>query len=138
VFTVSGSGDIAPEVGGVNATIDDSLAGVFAGLVVAIVLGALFMTAEYRSGLIRTTLAASPRRGQVVAAKAVVLGSATFVAGLAGTALSVVLGEQVLRANNNFVYPSSALTELQVIAGTAALLASTCSSRPCPTRPGDG
>ena len=126
VFTVSGSGDIAPEVGGVDSagrTIDDSLAGVFAGLIVAIVLGALFMTAEYRSGLIRTTLAASPRRGRVLAAKAVVLGSATFVAGLAGTALSVVLGEQVLRANHNVVYPSSALTELQVMAGSAALLA---------------
>ncbi len=32
------------------------------------------MTAEYRTGLIRTTLAAGPRRGHVLAAKAVVLG----------------------------------------------------------------
>ena len=32
--------------------------------------GALFITAEYRRGLIRTTLAASPRRGRVLAAKA--------------------------------------------------------------------
>lgn len=126
VFTVSGSGDIAPQVGGVDSvgrTIDDSLAGVFAGLIVAIVLGALFISTEYRCGLIRTTLAASPRRGRVLAAKAAVLGSATFVAGLAGAALSVVLGEQVLRANHNYVYPSNALTDLQVIAGSAALLA---------------
>jgi hypothetical protein len=126
MFTVSGSGDIAPEVGGVDSagrTIDDSLAGVFAGLIVTIVLGALFMTAEYRSGLIRITLAASPRRGRVLAAKAVVVGSATFVAGLAGTVLSVVLGEQVLRAEHNYVYPTSTLTDLQVIAGSAALLA---------------
>jgi ABC-type transport system involved in multi-copper enzyme maturation permease subunit len=126
VFTVSGSGDIAPEVGDVDSasrTIDDTLTGVFAGLIAAIVLGALFITAEYRRGLIRATLAASPRRGRVLAAKAVVLGSATFVAGLAATGLSVVLGEQVLRANHNSIYPSSALTQLQVIAGTAALLA---------------
>jgi ABC-type transport system involved in multi-copper enzyme maturation permease subunit len=126
VFTVSGSGDIAPEVGGVDSagrTIDDSLAGVFAGLIVAIVLGALFVTAEYRRGLIRTTLAASPRRGRVLAAKAAVLGSATFVAGLAGTVLSVVLAEQVLRADHDTIYPVGALTELQVVAGTAALLA---------------
>jgi ABC-type transport system involved in multi-copper enzyme maturation permease subunit len=126
VFTVSGSGDIAPEVGGADGvvlTVDDTLAGVFAGLIVAIVLGALSITAEHRRGLIRTTLAASPRRGRVLAAKAVVLGSATFAAGLAGAALSVVLGEQVLRANHDYVYPSSALTDLRVIAGTAALLA---------------
>jgi len=125
VLTVSGSGDIAPAVGvdGVGRTIDDSLAGVFAGLIVAIVLGALFITAEYRRGLIRTTLAVSPRRGRVLAAKAIVVGSATFVAGLAGAALSVVLGEQVLRANHNFIYPSSALAELGVIVGTAGLLA---------------
>jgi ABC-type transport system involved in multi-copper enzyme maturation permease subunit len=126
VFTVSGSGDIAPAVGGVDdagVTIDDTLAGVFAGLIVAIVLGALFITSEYRRGLIRTTLAASTGRGRVLAAKAVVLGCATFAAGLVGTAMSVVLGELVLRAGHNPIYPTSMLTELQVIAGSAALLA---------------
>ena len=44
-----------------------------------IVIAAMFITAEYRRGLIRTTLAASPRRGRVLAAKAVVIGAVTFV-----------------------------------------------------------
>jgi ABC-2 type transport system permease protein len=47
-------------------------------------LGALVATNEYGSGLIRTTLAATPQRGLVLAAKAV-------LAGLAAFALAVVI-----------------------------------------------
>jgi ABC-2 type transport system permease protein len=43
--------------------------------------GVLAMTAEYSSGLIRTTFAAVPRRRAVLAAKAVVAGAVTLVAG---------------------------------------------------------
>jgi hypothetical protein len=44
------------------------------------VVAALFVTSEYRRGLIRTKLAASPRRGRVVlAAKAVVIGAVSAV-----------------------------------------------------------
>ena len=67
-----------------GATIAQTLIGAFAGLIVVIVVAAMFMTAEYRRGLIRITLAASPRRGRVLAAKAVVIGAVTFVAGLVG------------------------------------------------------
>src|SRR5262249_37732538 len=77
--TVSGSGDIAPLLMGFRP-IEDTLRGSFAGLIVVIVVGTMFVTAEYRRGLIRTTLAASPRRGQVLAAKAIVIGSAAFAA----------------------------------------------------------
>ena len=47
----------------------------FAGLIAVVVVAAMFITAEYRRGLIRITLAASPRRGRVLAAKAVVIGA---------------------------------------------------------------
>jgi hypothetical protein len=40
----------------------------------------MFMTAEYRWGLIRITFAASPRRGRVLAAKAMVIGAVTVAA----------------------------------------------------------
>jgi len=43
------------------------------------VLGALVVTNEYGHGLIRTTLAATPQRGLVLAAKAVLLGLVAFV-----------------------------------------------------------
>jgi ABC-type transport system involved in multi-copper enzyme maturation permease subunit len=120
-FTVTGSGDIAPVVEG--AGIERTLIGAFAGLIAVIVVATLFITAEYRRGLIRTTLAASPRRGRVLAAKAVVTGSVTFVAGLVATALAVPLGARILRANGNSIVSVTALTELRVMAGTAALLA---------------
>ena len=80
-FTVSGSGDIAPVVAGAiggGTRIEDAIsAGSFAAVIAVAVLGALFMTAEYRRGLIRLTLAASPRRGRVLAAKAIVIGAVT-------------------------------------------------------------
>jgi ABC-type transport system involved in multi-copper enzyme maturation permease subunit len=121
-FTVTGSGDIAPLVGG-GVGIEDTLTGAFAGLIVVIVVATMFVTAEYRRGLVRTTLAASPHRGRVLAAKAVVIGAVTFVAGLAAAAIAVPLGERILRANGNSLYPVSSLTQVRVVAGTAALLA---------------
>jgi regulation of enolase protein 1 (concanavalin A-like superfamily) len=92
-FTVTGSGDIAPMVasGGRSKTVSDSLVGVFAGLIAVIVVAAMFITGEYRRGLIRTTLAASPRRGRVLAAKAIVIGAVTFVAGLVSSTLAVLV-----------------------------------------------
>jgi ABC-type transport system involved in multi-copper enzyme maturation permease subunit len=121
-FTVTGSGDIAPVADG-GTGIERTLIGAFAGLIAVIVVATLFIAAEYRRGLIRTTLAASPRRGRVLAAKAVVIGAVTFAAGLAAAALAVPLGERILRANGNHIVPVTALTELRVMAGTAALLA---------------
>ena len=124
-FTVAGSGDIAPSVmpQGVGTPISMTLVGAFAGLIAIIVVATGFITAEYRRGLIRVTLAASPRRGRVLAAKAIVIGSVTFVAGLASAAAAIPLGERVLRRHGNFIAPVPALTELRVIVGTAMLLA---------------
>ncbi len=125
-LTVTGTGDIAPDVGGqVGTPIEQTLTGVFGALIAVIVVAALFITAEYRRGLIRVTFAASPARGRVLAAKAVVIGAVTFVAGLAGGAGAVGFGTALLRSNGNFILPVSALTEVRVVAGTAALLAVT-------------
>lgn len=122
-LTVSGSGDIAPAVAGPENQFGQTLGGAFAGLIIAIVLGVVFITTEYRRGLIRTTLAASPLRGRVLAAKAIVIGVVTFVAGVAATAIGAPLAERVLRAHGNFIFPVPLLTELRVIAGAAAVLA---------------
>ena len=120
-FTVSGSGDIAPATSG--DTIAQPLVGIFIALIVAIILGVMFVTTEYRSKLIRTTLIASPRRGQVLAVKAIVIGLVVFVAGLVAAGLAVLLGERTMRSSGDFVYPVTRLTEIRVIAGAAALLA---------------
>jgi hypothetical protein len=125
-FAVTGSGDIAPAVAGaagLGTTITQTLVGTFAGLIVVVVVGALSVTAEYRRGLIRTTLAAGPRRGSVLAAKAAVLGAVSLVTGLVAAATVVILGQRVLRAHGVYVLPAGALTQARVVAGTAALLA---------------
>lgn len=56
--------------------------------ITAIVLGALVVTSEYGTGMIRATLTATPHRGRVLAAKAVVLTTTLFVVGT----LTAVLG----------------------------------------------
>jgi hypothetical protein len=125
-FTVSGTGDIAPSVSGaagIGVTIAQTLIGVFAGLIAVVVVGAMFMTAEYRRGLIRVTLAATPRRGTVLAAKAVVIAAVAFAAGLVSSAVVVIEGPRLLRERGVYVWPVSALTEVRVIVGTAAVLA---------------
>jgi ABC-type transport system involved in multi-copper enzyme maturation permease subunit len=125
-FTVTGSGDIAPVVAGANEgqtlTISNLLVGTFAGLIGVFVVAVMFITAEYRRGLIRTTLAASPRRGRVLAAKAIVIGAVTFVIGLVAATAGVTLGAQIAR-HNAYVFPATWATELRVVVGTAALLA---------------
>ena len=126
-FTVTGSGDIAPLVpaaaGFPTSTIEAGLVGAFAGLIAVVVVAVMFITAEYRRGLIRITLAASPRRGRVLAAKAIVAGAVALVAGLAAALVTVPLGSRLAHAKGSYVLPVTSLTELRVIAGTAALLA---------------
>ncbi|MDX3193961.1 ABC transporter permease subunit [Streptomyces sp. MN03-5084-2B] len=125
-FTVTGAGDIAPAVRaslGTAGTIADILTGTFPALIAVIVVGALFVTTEYRDDLIQVTLAAGPSRSRVLVAKAVVLGAVTFVAGLAGVAVAIPLGEHLARANGVYLFPLTSATQLRIELGTAALLA---------------
>ena len=127
-FTVTGSGDIAPVTPGPGSgyptvTIEQSLAGAFLGLIAIVVVAAMFFTAEYRRGLIRTTLAASPRRGAVLAAKALVIGGVAFATGLIASAISIAVGVPKEENQGLVLLPVPALTEARVIVGTAAVLA---------------
>ncbi|ONH26964.1 ABC transporter permease subunit [Pseudofrankia asymbiotica] len=123
---LTGSGDIAPAVsgsGGLGVSITQTLVGTFVGLILAVVVGTVFVTAEYRRGLVRTTFAASPGRLRVLAAKATVVGGVMFVTGLAAAAATVVFGQRVLRGNGVYVHSAPAGTEVRVVVGTAVLLA---------------
>ena len=121
-YTVTGTGDIAPVTDG-PGSVEHVLAGTFAGLIVMVVIGVMFVTAEYRRGLILTTFTASPRRGRVLAAKAAVLAAVTFVAALAAILIVIPLGQHLLHENGNPIFPLPALTEARIAAGSAALLA---------------
>jgi ABC-type transport system involved in multi-copper enzyme maturation permease subunit len=127
-FTLTGSGDIAPVTPGPGSslptvTIEQSLAGAFLGLIAIVVVAAMFFTSEYRRGLIRTTLAATPRRGAVLAAKAVVIGGVAFVVGLIASVISIVVGVPKEENHGMVLLTVSTLTEVRVIVGTAAVLA---------------
>ena len=118
--TVSGSGDIAPAAG---TTLRDALVGSFAGLLALIVVGAVFMTAEYRRGLIRLSLAASPRRGRLLAAKAMVIGGVCFGIGLVAVLAAIAVGSRTLTAYGSPLLPLPALTVVRLVVGTAAMFA---------------
>jgi ABC-type transport system involved in multi-copper enzyme maturation permease subunit len=127
-YTLTGSGDIAPVTPGPNGplptvTIEQSLVGAFLGLIVIVVVAAMFFSTEYRRGLIRTTLAATPRRGAVLAAKAVVIGAVAFVTGLMAAVISIAVGVPKEENHGQVLLTAPVLTEVRVIVGTAAVLA---------------
>jgi ABC-type transport system involved in multi-copper enzyme maturation permease subunit len=127
-FTVTGSGDIAPVTPGPGSgfptvTIEQSLVGAFLGLIAIVTVAAMFFSTEYRRGLIRTTLAATPRRGAVLAAKAVVIGVVAFVTGLVAAVVSIAVGVPKEENQGQVLLTAPVLTEVRVIVGTAAMLA---------------
>jgi ABC-type transport system involved in multi-copper enzyme maturation permease subunit len=127
-YTLTGSGDIAPVTPGPDSpfpavTIEQSLVGAFLGLILIVVVAAMFFSTEYRRGLIRTTLAATPRRGAVLAAKAVVIGAVAFVAGLVAAVISIGVGVPKEENQGQVLLTAPVLTEVRVIVGTAAMLA---------------
>jgi ABC-2 type transport system permease protein len=64
------------------------------------VLGALVVTNEYGSGLIRTTLAATPQRGLVLAAKAVLAGLVSFALAVLITFTAFFTGQGILSGSH--------------------------------------
>ena len=124
---VTGSGDISPAVasaGGDTAS-DSLLFGLVVAQIVLIVIATMFITSEYRRGLIRTTLAATPDRGHMLVAKAVVIGGIAFAVGAVASAVAIPLGEHVMSANGNYIFPADSLTVAEVILGSGALVALT-------------
>jgi len=77
-----------------------SLAGLYVGQLVIAVLGALTITSEYSTGMIRTTLSAQPRRGVVFAAKAVVFAVISLVTGLITSFASFFLGQALMSGHH--------------------------------------
>jgi hypothetical protein len=123
-FTIHGTGDITPVVpgaGGLGRTVENTLIGTFAGLIAVLVVATMFVSSEYRRGLIRTSFAANPRRGRLLAAKAIVMGGVSFVVGVVSAALTIPLVKQLEVAKGFFLYPSTTFTELRVIVGTGLL-----------------
>ena len=73
-----------------------SLFGLFLGQLVIAVLGALTITSEYSTGMIRTSLSVMPRRGVWLGAKAAVFAAVALVTGLVTSFASYFLGQAIL------------------------------------------
>jgi len=77
-----------------------SLSGLYISQLIMGVLGVLVITAEYSTGMIRTTLTTLPRRGTIVAAKAIVFAVVAFVTGLITSFGSFFLGQALMRSHH--------------------------------------
>ncbi len=75
------------------------------------VIGILFITSEYSSGSIRTTLAATPRRIQLAAAKVAVLVSVTLVVAEVVVFAAFLMGQRIYQG----VVPTASLTSSAVL-----------------------
>jgi ABC-2 type transport system permease protein len=73
-----------------------SLAGLFLAQIAFAIVGVLAMSAEYTSGMIRTTICAVPQRGYVLAGKALVVGVAGLVLALLTSFASFWAGQAIL------------------------------------------
>jgi len=73
-----------------------SLDGIGIATLAIAVLGVLFISSEYSSGMIRTSLIAVPRRGRLLAAKAVVFALVTFVVGEVTSFTAFFLGQALI------------------------------------------
>jgi ABC-type transport system involved in multi-copper enzyme maturation permease subunit len=80
---------------GFDAT-QSSLGGLYLSQLVIVVLGALTITSEYSTGMIRTSLTAQPRRGTLYAAKAVVFAAVSLATGLVVSFLSFFIGQAIM------------------------------------------
>ena len=99
-----------------------SLAGVQLAQIAAGVLGVLLITSEYASGLIRTTLAAVPRRLPTLWGKAAVLAAA-LVAVSGPAVLAVFLAGQSILGRQHLSVPLGDPGVIRAVIGSALYLA---------------
>ncbi|MPZ85452.1 MAG: ABC transporter permease subunit [Actinophytocola sp.] len=122
-ITLSGSGDLGPHEEYGDDVTRMTLTGALVGLMAVVALAVLFITAEYKRGMILATFAASPRRERVLAAKAVVLAGVTFVLGLVASFGAVLIASPILESHGMHPLALSDGRALRAVVGTAALLA---------------
>jgi len=81
------------------------------GQLVIAVLGALAITSEYSTGMIRTSLTVMPRRGVLYGAKAAVFAAVTLAIAIPASFLSFFIGQRLLAS----AHTSAALSQPNVL-----------------------
>jgi len=80
------------------------------GELIIVVLGALVITSEYSTGMVRTSLAVVPRRGVLYAAKAIVFAAVTLTISLVTSFLDFFVGQAILASkhyNTTLTHPGA-------------------------------
>jgi len=109
---------LAPE----DAAPSSPLQGHFLAQLLIGVLGVLFVSGEYSTGMIRSTLAAVPKRVPVVAAKAIVFAAVALVALIPASVLAF-MGAQGFLSHYGHGASWSDPTVVRVVIGTGVYLA---------------
>ena len=78
--------------------ITTSMIGMISAQIIFSVFGTLVMSREYTGGLIRLTLAATPQRGRVLAAKVLLVAGIVLLLGLLTTVGMFLVGQAILEA----------------------------------------
>jgi ABC-type transport system involved in multi-copper enzyme maturation permease subunit len=114
-------------IAGDDDLVQMGLMGIAFAEIAVVVVGASLITAEFGSGMIRTTLTATQGRLRVLLAKAIVLSVVVFPVALATSAAGFVIAQSLLRDNGYQppAYPEVSLTDpgaARAVIGTALLL----------------
>jgi len=103
-----------------------SLTGVYLGQAVVAVLAVTAVSAEYGTGMIRLTLAATPRRLTALAAKAAIVAGLTLITGTIAVLGSLLAGRLILPGHGigpSHGYPALSLSDEPVLrAGVGSVL----------------
>ncbi|MFF0372766.1 hypothetical protein [Micromonospora sp. NPDC005087] len=113
VITVSGTGDIGPFSDEGARSVENTLLGLTVALIIVLIAAARYGA--------RTARETASRR--VIAARAAVVGAATFVTGLVAVGVVLPASMAILKGNGIPVQPVPVLTGARVIVGVAAVLA---------------
>lgn len=81
-------------------------------MLVAGILGAIVITGEYSTGMIRSTLTAEPRRGTIVVAKAVVVSALIAVTTVVIYAVAIAVTAPILANGIDWSEPSQSIVPL--------------------------
>ncbi|WFE32608.1 ABC transporter permease subunit [Micromonospora sp. WMMD975] len=92
--------------------LNNSLSGAILAQLLLGALGVLLVTGEYGTGMIRSTLAAVPRRRTVLAAKAVVCGGAALTVGLLASFAGYLGGQLAIRGT---AIPAASLGDPRIL-----------------------
>lgn len=88
-------------------------------VLIAAVLGCLVITGEFGTGMIRSTIAAAPRRLSTLFAKSVVIGGVVFVSGFVALALGALASGAVLSAADYTIDPADGRVWLTLLSAAA-------------------